>query len=227
MMSSSSNGRQESHRDPIRRLRYDDLASIMARTYAHGPGEGSAAKLPFLSAASPWLPRSHSGRRFVIVAGIAVLVIWGLLYLVFRDWRARYRERAAYGASQVVPAIDRMAEVVPPGVDTTAWRDAVRRTHDMLLTVTSSNLLGIGEMRALRAELDQTVSRARAHPETAVAELAGVWNTIADRAEFLLKDTRSRSGDRHPRPKILPPRPTKPHPILQGNRSGSASPSSS
>ena len=53
-----------------------------------------------------WLGRSYSGRRFVIVAVIAVLVVWGLLYLVFREWRARYRVRAAYGASQVVPAID-------------------------------------------------------------------------------------------------------------------------
>ena len=77
----------------------------------------------------------------------------------------------------------------------------------MLLTVTASNLLGIGEMRALRDELDQAVGRARARPETAVAELAGVWNAMSDRAEFLLRDTRSPRGDRHPRPKILPSRP--------------------
>ena len=175
----------------------------------------------------PWLPRSHSGRRFVIVAGLAVLVIWGLLYLVFREWRAGYRERAAYGASQVVPAIDPIGEVVPPGVEPAAWLDAVRRTHDMLMTVISSNLLGIDEMRALRAELDQTVSRARSHPETAVAELAEVWNTIADRAAFLFKDTRSRSGARHPRPPILPERPARGRPTPQGNHSGTTSPSSS
>ena len=115
-MSSSSNGRQESHRDPVRRLRYDDLASTMAPTYAHGTGEASAGRVPGTSRSSPWLPRSHSGRRFVIVAVIVVLVIWGVLYLVFREWRARYRERAAYGVSQVVPAIDPMAETRP------AWR---------------------------------------------------------------------------------------------------------
>ncbi len=197
----------------------------MTQTYARAMGGEGVGVTTARNV--PWLPRSHSGRRFVIVAGLAVLVIWGVLYLVFRDWRARYRERAAFGATQVVPAIDPMAEIVPPGVDSTAWRDAVRRTHDMLLTVTSSNLLGIGEMQTLRAELDQTVSRARAHPETAVAELAGVWNTIADRAEFLLKDTRSQSGDRHPRPKILPPRPTKSRATPQGDRSASTSPASS
>ncbi len=167
---------------------------------------------------SPWLPRSHSGRRFVIMAGIAVLLIWGVLYLVFREWRARYRERAAYGVSQVVPAIDPMGEILPPDVSPESWRDAVRQTHAMLQTVTASNLLDIGEMRALRDELDQAVGRARARPETAVAELAGVWNAIADRAEFLLRDSRSRSGDRHPRPALLPPRPH------QSSGSGSSPP---
>jgi hypothetical protein len=204
MMSSSSNGRQESHRDPSRRFRYDDLASTMAHTYAHGSGEGSGEDVPANPPKSPWLPRSHSGRRFVIVAGLVVLLIWGVLYLVFRDWRARYRARAAYGASRVVPAIDPMAGIVPPGVDPADWRDAVDRTRALLVTVTGSNLLGIDEMRALGDELDQAVGRARARPETAVAELAGLWDAMAERAEFLLRDSRSRTGDRHPRPKVLP-----------------------
>jgi hypothetical protein len=107
----------------------------------------------------------------------------------------------------VVPAIEPMAAIVPPGVEPAVWRDAVNQTRAMLATVTASNLLGIDEMRALRAELDQAVARARAHPETALNDLAEVWNTIADRAEFLLKDERSPGGDRHPRPKTLPPRP--------------------
>ncbi len=206
MRSSSSNGRQEIHRDPIRRHRYDDLAAIVDQTYAQGPVEGSAKRPAATSVASPWLPRSHSGRRFVIVAGLVVLMIWGLLYLVFRDWRTRYRERAAYGMSRVVPAIEPMAEIVPPGEDLVAWRDAVARTRSLLVTVTASNLLGFGEMRALRDELDQAVGGARDRPETAVAELAGVWDSMSDRAGFLLRDSRSLSGDRHPRPKILPVR---------------------
>ncbi len=204
-MSSSTNGRPGNHRDPTRRLRHDDLASVIAQTYAPRPGRPATGD--DADRLSPWLPRSHSGRRFVIMAGIAVLLIWGVLYLVFREWRARYRERAAYGVSQVVPAIDPMGDILPPDVDPASWRDAVRQTHAMLLTVTASNLLDIVEMRDLRDELDRAVGRARARPETAVAELAGVWNAIADRAEFLLKDSRSRSGDRHPRPALLPPRP--------------------
>jgi hypothetical protein len=195
MMSSSANGRQGSPREPLRRLRYDDLSAILARSSARVPGPPGAP-------ASPWLPRSHSGRRFVILAALAVLAIWGVLDLVFRDWRARYRRRAAYGASHVAPAIDPMAETVPPGVDPAAWRDAVSRTHDMLRTVAASNLLGLDEIQRLRAELDAAVARAR--PETARAELAAVWDAIADRAEFLLKDGRSADGERHRRPDVLP-----------------------
>jgi hypothetical protein len=174
----------------------------MTRSYSRG----NSAEAAGVGAAptSRWLPRSHSGRRFVLVAGLAVLLIWGLLFLVFREWRARYRERASYGATQVIPAIDPMAEVLPPGVDPTAWQDAVDSTHDMLLTVTASNLLDVDEMRSLRAELEATVKRARARPETAIAELAGIWDEMAERGEFFFKDSRSRTGARHPRPRLLP-----------------------
>jgi hypothetical protein len=127
------------------------------------------------------------------------------LYLIFRDWRARYRERAMYGATQVVPAINPLEAIVPANVKPVAWRDAVSQTRAMLMTVTSSNLLDVKEMQKLRTELDQSVRRAQGQPETACRELAGVWDAIGERAEFLLKDGRSESGDRHPRPKILPP----------------------
>src|SRR5262249_53332237 len=106
IMSSSPNGRGGSHRGPMRRLRYDDLASLVVGSSVRGlRREGGYAAL-----AAPWLPRSHSGRRFVITAALVVLVISGTLALAFRDWRARYRERAAFGASQVVPAIQPMDE---------------------------------------------------------------------------------------------------------------------
>ena len=97
-MSSSPNGQNQAYRDPTRRLRFDDLASIVVR---NNPG---ARPSPM----SAMIERGHSGRRFVLVAGLTVLVIWGTLFLVFRDWRARYRERALYGATQVVPPIDRL-----------------------------------------------------------------------------------------------------------------------
>jgi hypothetical protein len=200
-MSSSPNGRHGGPDDPIRRLRYDDLPAIMEQSVARGTRRGVAGAR---ASAMPWLGRSYSGRRFVVLGVLAVLVVWGSLYAVFREWRARYRVRAAYGAEQVAPAVDSFLDITPPGVDPTRWPDAVTRTHAMLVTITGSNLLGLSEMQDLRAELDRAVARARAHPDAAVAELAAIWDDMSERGEFLLKDTRSLTGDRHPRPEILP-----------------------
>jgi hypothetical protein len=153
--------------------------------------------------------RGHSGRRFVLIAGLVLFTVWGMIYLLFRGWKARYHKRAVYGASYVVPTIDRMAQVEPPGVARDAWRDAVAQTRSMLLTVTSSNLLDEQQMGALKTELEAAARRSSADPRRAVTELAIIWNNVADRGEFLLKDSRSATGDRHPRPKILPPRSSK------------------
>jgi hypothetical protein len=136
----------------------------------------------------------------VTLAVLGMLVLAGLLALVFRDWRARYRERAAFGARQVAAAIDPLAQVVPPGIAPEAWRQAVAETHAMLVTLTASNLLDLAQMQALRAEVLARVARAR--PESARDELAGLWDDIADRAEPVV-------GTRHPRPKLLPPRRVK------------------
>jgi hypothetical protein len=131
------------------------------------------------------------------------------LYLAFSDWRERYRARTSFGVSQVAPTIDPLADVVTDGVSQTAWQEAVRQTHDMLAAVLSANLLDLGQMELLREELRQTVERSRLHPETARAELAGIWNNMADRADFLLQEGTSGRRKGHPRPAILPPRPVK------------------
>ena len=162
---------------PMRRLRID--------------GRGSG-----LDALSP----GHSGRRFVVLAMLGVLVLWGGLYLAFRDWRARYRERAAYGVREVATAIDPLGQVVPPDVPPEAWRQAVAETRAMLVAVTSANVLDLARMQTLRDEVRARVARAR--PETARDELAGLWNGISDRAAPVL-------GGRHPRPALLPPRPVR------------------
>lgn len=200
-MPSSTNGRYGGPHDPIRRLRYDEIPALMEKPRGREPRAGSPAAG---TAATTGLGPSHSGRWFVILAVIAVLIVWGLLYVVFREWRARYRVRAAYGASQVAPAIDVFAEIKPPGIDRAKWRDAVARTHATLVTVTASNLLGLPEMRELRGELQRAAARAREKPETAVAELAAVWDDLSERGEFLMRDTRALDSDRHPRPSILP-----------------------
>ncbi len=150
---------------------------------------------------APDVPPGRSGRHVVIVGVLLVLVTWGGLYLAFRDCRARYRARALYGASQVATAIDPMATVVPAGVPPEAWRDAVSQTRAMLVTVTASNLLDMAALRSLRGEVAARVARGR--PETALSELAGLWDDLRDRAGPLI--------DRHPRPELLPPpRPKRP-----------------
>lgn len=192
-MRSIPNGRHGSAGDSTRRLRYD-LSAVAEHPLARGRQRGMMA---------PAAPGA-SGRRFVTLAVVAVLVGWALLYAGFREWRSRYRARAAYGANQVAPAIDDFAAVTPPGLDAGRWRDAVARTHAMLVTVTASNVLGLAEMQDLRAELRRAVARARVNPGGAVAELAGVWDVMSERGEFLIRDTRSLRSDRHPRPGIFP-----------------------
>jgi hypothetical protein len=178
---------------PARRFRFDDLESTVLPSTASAIDGGV----------------HHSGRKAVIGLCLGVLLLWGGLYLVFRDWRERYNARAQFGATQVAPVIDGMANPVPPGVDPDEWRRAVAETHEMLVTLTGSNLLDRQGLQALRDELGQVVARARAHPETARDELAGVWNRTADRAGFVLSVTDRRDQGRllHPRPGILPPRP--------------------
>jgi hypothetical protein len=164
---------------PARRWRFDVLAGGLAAI-----GRPEAAR--------------HSGRRFVIAAVLVVLAIWGALYLAFRDWRTRYLERATFGARQVAPAIDPLADVVPLGVEAGPWRLAVAETHRMLVTLTASNLLDEPQMRELRDRLTATVTQAT--PATALGDLASLWDDLEDRAGPVL-------STRHPRPRLLPPHP--------------------
>jgi hypothetical protein len=198
-MSDNQNGQAQGNHLSARRLRIDDVAAIVLR---NSPG-------PTGTTTKEMLERGHSGRWFVLLAGLIVLLVWGTLYLLFRDWRAKYRERAFYGTTHVIPTIEPLRPLLPPKVDPDAWREAVDQTRAMLVTVTSSNLLDVKAIDALRIELTQHVRRAVGRPSTAVEELAEIWNEVADRGEFLFRDSRSLSGERHPRPKILPPRAEK------------------
>jgi hypothetical protein len=160
---------------PVRRLRFD--VSCVNRNEPRGPGvEG------------------HSGRRAVIAAMLTLLIVVGALAQVFRDWRDRYRERAAFGAQEVAIAIDPLAGVVPPDVPRDAWRRAVADAHAMLVALTASNLLDVDQMRALRAQVEARVSGARA--ETARHDLAALWDDLARRAGPILVK-------HHPRPPLL------------------------
>jgi hypothetical protein len=215
-MAPASNGPHNGSHLPSRRLRFDDFVSTLT-------GKNPESRR-FDASVLAERGQGHSGRRFVVVAVVVVLLTWGGLYFAFQRWRANYRERVAYGASHVVPAIDPLKDVVPPEVDPTVWRDTVDKTHAMLMTVVASNLLDRGDMDKLRVELDQFVARARAHPETAKTELAAIWNEMADRAEFLFQDSRAPTQDRHVRPKILPARPTKAKPTAAAKTTAKTDP---
>jgi hypothetical protein len=161
---------------PVRRLRFDG--------YPPNP-EREAKGQPRIA--------GHSGRRAVIAAVLAIMVLAGGLALAFRDWRMRYRARAAFGR-EVASVIDPLAELVPPGISRGAWRGTVAEAHAMLVTLTSSNMLDLSDMYALRADLAARVRRAR--PETARADLGDLWDELARRAgPNLVK--------RHPRPESL------------------------
>jgi hypothetical protein len=164
--------------------------------------------------------RTTSGRVLVTAAVVVVLVLWGSLYVAFRQWRSRYRQRAAFGVRYVATAIDPLAEVVPVGelpqgvlaagcagasaliaaapcdVSPAAWHQAIEETHTMLVTVTAANVLDLSQMRALQSKIASRVASAR--PETARAALAALWDDLEDQAGPIVLS-------RHPRPILLPP----------------------
>ena len=134
-MTTTWNGNSGNH--PTRRLRFDSSTTRSVTPSGVRP------------------PSIHSGRRLVTVAVLSILILWGSLYLAFRDWQGRFRERAAFGKNHVATAIDPLAQVVPTGVDPTEWRQAVQTTHDMIVTLTGSNVLSLDEMKSLRGELTE------------------------------------------------------------------------
>ena len=164
----------------------------------------------------------NSGRVLVTTVIVVVLLLWGGLNLVFRQWRAGYRERAVYGAKVVSEAIEPLAKILPSGevspmvriancagaaaavgmasttdVTPDAWRRAVEQSREMLVALTAANVLDRDQMTELGASVTARVHRAKEHPETARAELAALWDEISDRAGVIV-------DVRHPRPKVLP-----------------------
>jgi hypothetical protein len=130
----------------------------------------------------------HSGRRFVTMAVLMILAIWGLLYLAFTKWRADYRLRADFGAKVVAATIDPLAKVVPPGVVPAAWEATVAETHELIARLTGSGVLGRSQLEVLRAELAARVARTR--PETAILELLHLWSDLWAKAGPVMNDVR-------------------------------------
>jgi hypothetical protein len=156
-------------------------------------------------------PSKYSGKMLVFVVGITLVAIVTTLTMAFRQWRSRYEYRATFGTRNVVPIIDQLRPFSPQGVPDEAWQAAIDRTRSMLTAVTTSNLLSLEELQILRVELSSMALRVQSDPRSAIKELAGLWNQMSDRAEFLLRDR----GHPHVRPEILPPRPLNSRRIRQ------------
>ncbi len=147
------------------------------------------------------LGRARSGRVFVIGAIITLATIWGTLFLVFRDWRARHRELAAFGASEVAPLVDSLADRVPPKVEAKLWREAVVATHGMLEAATASGTMDKPGMVKLRDELHERF--AKTNSSTAVGELSNLWDEMEKRVGPVLTGQLSRPPFCPLRPKLL------------------------
>lgn len=187
------------------------MGGIGGNGHANGHGDGHPRTTPrwgpdaLARRAALEAEASVSGRRFVIVGILATLLIWGAVYLAFLYWRARYRALAEFGATQVAPLVDPLAERVPPGVDPAAWRRAVADTHGMLLALTGAGVLDRMHAETLRREVAARVGRATT-PEAARAELIGLWDQVErDAGPVIAPDSEppppgSRHAARHPRP---------------------------
>ncbi len=158
-----------------------------------------------------------SGRRAVGTIVAAVLTLWLGLDLAFRGWKARYRARADFGATRVAPAVDPLADLVPPGISPDDWRAAVADTRAMLVALTGSGVLDESRMEDLRRDLAARVAGAR--PETALRALAALWDDLELKAGPVIAPDRAPppAGSRHAarhrrpaRPRILGPSPAPP-----------------
>lgn len=117
------------------------------------------------------------GRR-VVVAMIGALALATLVVLgAFLGWSERARRRIELGKTLVVPAVEPLRAVVPPGVEPAEWADAVEATAVMLGEVVGTGQIDEAESNELRADLDRRV--ASATPETAVATLRAIWDDMA------------------------------------------------
>ena len=175
-----------------------------------GASEGGAAKSlrgrSVGSERNETAPKGFSGRLFVILGCLIILVVWGVVYLAFLGWRSRYEELAAFGRMEVAASVDPLAKLQPSNVESQAWSKAVADTRTMLIGLTSAGLLGKKEMIALRDDLHDRVARAQAYPDNARDVLGKLWDDMEDRAGPVISsnvvpvDPNSRHAKRIARP---------------------------
>lgn len=165
--------------------------------------EASPAPRAVAPSRRPRLP-GVNGRRFVIIALAAILLAWGTVFAILAPGLWSHRKRIEFGRKEVAPAVLGFQKVEPPGVDLRDWDRAVGDTRSLVMDATRSGGLTIEEATALRDDISATADRAAARPETAVRELADLWDRVAEIARRV-RPAGSQHLDRsHPRPPLLP-----------------------
>ncbi len=200
---------------PTPRFRPEDL---IPGSRANGQGHANGTPAPPRDEGVVVPESNVSGRKFVIGLVIAVLILWAGIAALFQTWKANQLALAAFGETQVAPAIDPLAAFVPPGVPEPDWKAAVTDTHGMLLALTGAGLLDRPRMDGLKADIEARVARVKAAPTTSLTELTALWDDLDAKAgpaiapDLIPPPPNSRHAKRHPRParpKILPPAPRR------------------
>jgi len=122
-----------------------------------------------------------SGRRFIVLFTITVLIFWASLWVSFRFWKSGYDQKAQVGR-ETARHIRKLVEARPDGVSASVWEDTVDHAEAMLIAVTGSNLLNIQQIQALTVEIDERVAAATRQPNQGPAILKELWDELAKRA---------------------------------------------
>jgi hypothetical protein len=127
----------------------------------------------------------------VVGAGLGLAALAAGLALAFGAWRGRQRALAEFGAREVAPLVEPLAEAVPPGVGPAQWRRTVESGRALLVALAASGALERPALERLAGELRARV--AGATPGRSAGVLGGIWTDLEDRAGPVL--TRARRFD--------------------------------
>jgi len=122
-----------------------------------------------------------SGRKFVLGLVLAILMLWGLLYLGFRSWKAGYEGRATAGRAAAA-RIRPLTQARPPSVEIWVWEDTVDHAEAMLIALTGSNLLSVAQIQELTGQIDELTRQATEDPAKSIPLLKEFWDALSKRS---------------------------------------------
>lgn len=124
--------------------------------------------------------KRYSGRRLVSIGVLVILVIWGSIYALFRDWRSKYYARVstgrAFAEAKLAPIVEPLADTIPPGIDPKSWEDAIAATSAMLGTLAGSGQMTEIQLEKLASDVSRRIQRSRV--ETIQADLIELWDDM-------------------------------------------------